>query len=245
MFDISKSTYAWSLKQSALKENSFYFESLPSTSDQAKTESTQDLKKEWPMKIYIAREQTQGRGRRKNNWLNSEPGSSLLSTWTFSTNTLVSPTLTPKLGLALIRALVGTFPHLKWNLKAPNDIYLGSKKIAGLLVENILSGPQTHVLVGLGLNVFSHPKELETATHLLEHLDPSMISEKIWFTFLDRFFLEFQLLKNSLDQPLSSLDCTSLLYYLNQHPLLKEPYQSVMTDGSLVSQSNTTHWMEL
>ena len=43
---------------------------------------------------------------------------------------------------------------IKARLKLPNDIYVGDLKICGILIENILDGPNLGVsIIGIGLDV--------------------------------------------------------------------------------------------
>ena len=52
----------------------------------------------------------------------------------------------------------GLSPEIKW----PNDVYLSGKKLAGILVENILDGDQVKAsIVGIGLNVCNDLGELK------------------------------------------------------------------------------------
>lgn len=120
--------------------------------------------------VYLAEQQTRGRGRRGNGWF-SAPGEAL----TFSV--LLRPELiaaelggvTLALGLGVRDALVARSPapiQLKW----PNDVLIAGKKLAGLLVETQVRAAQVEaVVVGLGLNVTCRefPPELRpTATSL-------------------------------------------------------------------------------
>jgi BirA family biotin operon repressor/biotin-[acetyl-CoA-carboxylase] ligase len=106
--------------------------------------------------LFVADEQTAGRGRRGNAWL-AAPGESLL----FSV--LLRPelelgqvsALTLAVGLALrdaVAPLIAASAQLKW----PNDLYVEGKKLAGVLVESQLQGERLQaVVVGVGLNVAS------------------------------------------------------------------------------------------
>jgi biotin-[acetyl-CoA-carboxylase] ligase BirA-like protein len=69
-------------------------------------------------------------------------------------------------------------PVVKW----PNDVLLDEKKVAGTLIENFQHQRQLYWLVGIGVNVESHPEQLpsekgdhlskpRSATCLLEHID--------------------------------------------------------------------------
>jgi BirA family transcriptional regulator, biotin operon repressor / biotin---[acetyl-CoA-carboxylase] ligase len=114
--------------------------------------------------LFVADEQTAGRGRRGHVWL-AAPGESLL----FSV--LLRPSLelpqvsalTLAVGLALrdvIAPLVSIAPELKW----PNDLLVSGKKLAGVLVESQLQGDKLQcVVVGVGLNVATREFPVEIA----------------------------------------------------------------------------------
>ncbi len=61
--------------------------------------------------------------------------------------------LSQAISLALVDCLeLYELPHLK--VKWPNDIYVGNRKIAGILIQNVLSSTQVQSsVVGIGLNV--------------------------------------------------------------------------------------------
>jgi len=106
--------------------------------------------------LFVADEQTAGRGRRGNAWL-AAPGESLLfSVLTRPKLELVQTSaLTLAIGLALrdaIAPLLKDAVQLKW----PNDLYVGGKKLAGILLESQLQGERLRaVVIGVGLNVAS------------------------------------------------------------------------------------------
>lgn len=223
------------------------------------TTSTNLIAKENPLsevpsiEIYVTDHQTAGRGRGSNEWneghlQNADFGGALLSSWVFPRASAPSPILSPLIGLAVMRAFHQTWPFLDWNLKAPNDLYLGSKKVAGLLIENVEAVNFHRLVVGFGFNVFTQPP-LETATHLTYHLKDLVpripLAEKDWHQLLDRLLLEFTLVASRSDQKLSEADCHSLLWALNRHPLLKERYTEVASDCSLKTATKTIHWSEL
>jgi BirA family transcriptional regulator, biotin operon repressor / biotin---[acetyl-CoA-carboxylase] ligase len=114
--------------------------------------------------IVLAKRQTLGRGRRGAAWFS--PGDEALA---FSI--LLRPTepksLWPRLalaaGLAVAEALesVGLEAGIKW----PNDIWIGRRKVAGILVE---AGSDFAVLgIGLNVNITEFPRGVsEIATSL-------------------------------------------------------------------------------
>ena len=115
--------------------------------------------------VIVAEYQTAGRGCGSNTW-ESERGKNL----TFSV--LLHPTEVPANRQFLITEVVSvamceTLEHLfrplspsdsspdqEVTIKWPNDIYVGDRKICGILIENRLKGStMTDSIVGIGLNV--------------------------------------------------------------------------------------------
>lgn len=110
--------------------------------------------------VVVTDRQTAGRGQRGNSW-EAEPGANL----TFSL--LLRPQAIPaarQFELSMIvalevaacvrRALAGTPDAPRVCVKWPNDIYAGDRKIAGILIENSLSGSGIErSIAGIGLNV--------------------------------------------------------------------------------------------
>lgn len=124
--------------------------------------------------IVTAQYQEQGRGQRGTIW-QSEPNKNLtLSLFLqpgflptaeqFILNKVIS------LGvMELISSLSDNDTKIKW----PNDIYVGNKKIAGILIENSVSGlTLQYSIVGIGINVnqekfssdLSNPTSLKLVT---------------------------------------------------------------------------------
>ncbi len=99
--------------------------------------------------------QTAGHGQATNRW-ESEDGKNLL----FSI--LLRPTIIPAseqfvitefVTLAIINALQD-YIRQQITIKWPNDIYVGDKKLCGILIENALCGPTIDTcIVGIGINI--------------------------------------------------------------------------------------------
>src|SRR5690348_10963365 len=93
--------------------------------------------------VILADEQTAGRGRHGRAW-----HSELRRGIYFSTVLRPAPLLTLALGLATVEAIAratGIACDLRW----PNDVLIGAKKIAGILVE-LVDGL---AIGGIGINV--------------------------------------------------------------------------------------------
>jgi BirA family biotin operon repressor/biotin-[acetyl-CoA-carboxylase] ligase len=105
-----------------------------------------------------ARAQSAGRGRRGRTWA-SPPGNlyaSLLLTEPSPPER--APQLSFVAALAVYDAVAVAAPSLvaKLSLKWPNDLLIGDKKFAGILIEAENSSPSA-VVVGIGVNCAHHP----------------------------------------------------------------------------------------
>src|SRR6185436_18214620 len=113
--------------------------------------------------VVLAEEQTAGKGRLGRRW-HSPPGENLYCSIIMRHQTGVSGLsswlswvpLQSALAVAqAIQKAAALTPQLKW----PNDILIGSRKLGGLLCESGPAGPSgTCVVVGIGLNVNSRPE---------------------------------------------------------------------------------------
>jgi BirA family biotin operon repressor/biotin-[acetyl-CoA-carboxylase] ligase len=115
--------------------------------------------------VFLADEQTAGRGRRGHTW-HAAPGENLLFSVLLRPQLELAQTsaLTLAIGLALrdaVTPLISAEALIKW----PNDLLVGKKKLAGVLVESQLQGERLQaVVVGVGLNVASREFPAEIAT---------------------------------------------------------------------------------
>lgn len=103
--------------------------------------------------IHTSR-QTAGRGQRGNSW-ESEDDKNLTFSLLVKDITL-SPAKQFYISEAVSVAMVNVLSQYAdgFSIKWPNDIYFGDKKIAGILIENVLSGDKfAQSIIGIGLNV--------------------------------------------------------------------------------------------
>ncbi|MBP6454521.1 MAG: biotin--[acetyl-CoA-carboxylase] ligase, partial [Bacteroidales bacterium] len=104
--------------------------------------------------ILAAEYQSEGRGQKGTSW-ESAKGSNL----TFSL--VLKPDMIKAENQFIISqiAAVGVYEYLvskgiDAKIKWPNDIYVGDKKIAGILIENFIEGDSlSESIVGVGLNL--------------------------------------------------------------------------------------------
>lgn len=205
--------------------------SVDSTNDWAKQEASQRAEDE--LCLYLADNQSAGRGRGENKWIDAGAGTSLLSTWSLGLHFRPQPILAPAMGLSLFRAAHATWPDLNFSLKPPNDLYCCDRKVAGLLLESLQQGTKVRLILGLGLNVFAKPSAsaAPVAGALSDFLSAERLSIRVWHSFLDRFLLEIVATLQESQTQLSPNQCASLRYAINRGPTqIKE----VLSDGGLV-----------
>jgi BirA family transcriptional regulator, biotin operon repressor / biotin---[acetyl-CoA-carboxylase] ligase len=101
--------------------------------------------------LVTADEQTAGRGRQGRQWV-APPGRALLMSLVLAVDER-----TPLLPLATAVAICHAFPQAD-GIKWPNDVWVGGRKLAGILVEG---RPQDGwAVLGIGVNVAVDPDEL-------------------------------------------------------------------------------------
>jgi BirA family biotin operon repressor/biotin-[acetyl-CoA-carboxylase] ligase len=114
--------------------------------------------------VFLAEEQTAGRGRGANSWESVRSAGIYCSV-------ILRPPLPPSdalvislaAGLAVRAAIEEINPSLNVDLKWPNDVLVAGKKVCGILTEmNAEVTRVRHVVVGIGINVnhLNFPKDL-------------------------------------------------------------------------------------
>lgn len=100
--------------------------------------------------------QTAGRGQAGNTW-ESERGKNILMSILLNKPAIPAEKqflLSELFPLAVIEAVEAMGGPLDMEVKWPNDIYVGNRKLAGILIENSLSsGRIDYAILGIGLNV--------------------------------------------------------------------------------------------
>ncbi len=108
------------------------------------------------LSIIAAKSQSEGRGQGDHKW-SSRPGENLTFSilLTFgrgempaSRQQVINSFITP-----VIQELLQEEGIISW-VKQPNDIWVGDRKICGILIENVVMGKDiTHTIIGVGLNL--------------------------------------------------------------------------------------------
>lgn len=111
--------------------------------------------KELPETVMVySHSQRSGRGQRGNSW-ESEPGRNITASIVFHPEAFDASRqflISEAVALAIVEYLEGH--GIKAEVKWPNDIYVGDKKICGILVEHVVTGRHiTRTIAGFGINL--------------------------------------------------------------------------------------------
>ena len=108
---------------------------------------------------FFAIEQTHGRGQRGREWV-SEPGDNITMSTIYAPAHNVSAKITTFPFLLSAYIALGCYDYIKdygiqdVTIKWPNDLYVGDRKAAGILIDNIYQGSAWHwAVVGTGVNI--------------------------------------------------------------------------------------------
>jgi BirA family biotin operon repressor/biotin-[acetyl-CoA-carboxylase] ligase len=196
----------------------------------------------------LAHTQESGRGQMGNTWA-SEPGKNLTVSYVFYPSFLEAAKqfyLNMAVALAVkdcCELLLEDEVKIKW----PNDIYHHDKKIAGILIENSISGNNlTSSVVGVGLNInqTSFPESLPnpSSLHLITGKE-FVVAEVLNHLshFLEKYYLQLrQQHFNFLDKAYT----VALYRYQQTHEfrhgdkLLRGEVNGVTKEGKLILYSN-------
>jgi BirA family biotin operon repressor/biotin-[acetyl-CoA-carboxylase] ligase len=149
----------------------------------------------------VARRQESGRGRRGRAW--ATPDGNLAATLLLVTDRdlKTAATLGFVAGLALSEALDAVAPGIaiavapdggsgragaRFELKWPNDVLAGGAKLAGILLESIVSSPErAAIAVGIGVNVAAFPEGLPYPATSLHALGAGVDAERVFLALSD------------------------------------------------------------
>ncbi len=128
-----------------------------------------------PAVLLVAEHQTAGRGRLGRNWSSDGPtASGQAGSLTFSLALPLAPEdwagLSLAVGVGVARSL-----HAELRLKWPNDIWLGDRKLAGILIETASFADGRYAVIGIGINIT--PRDgtgMSTPPACLQELFPAL-----------------------------------------------------------------------
>src|SRR5215207_7313182 len=170
------------------------FDSLPSTN----TEAARQAARGAPEGLCVlAREQTAGRGRRERSWVSPKDAGLYLSVVLRPAfEVRLWPLVTLAAALAARDALADVC-GLEADIKWPNDLLAGGRKLCGILAETAEGARGRAVVLGVGVNLRrgAFPEELnDTATSVEEQTGRAPDAESILAAFTRALALRYETL---------------------------------------------------
>lgn len=166
--------------------------------------------------------QDSGRGIGQNTW-HSTAGKNLLMSVGVKMGSIKAENqfeITKIVSLSLLHTVRTHFPDDGFAIKWPNDLYWNQKKLAGILISNIIQGREIeYSVIGIGLNVNENafPASLPNPVSLVqiggEELSPLLLME----SFLENFDRETR--QYFADPKTTEADYLTNLLYFDQ-PML-------------------------
>jgi BirA family transcriptional regulator, biotin operon repressor / biotin---[acetyl-CoA-carboxylase] ligase len=190
---LDRETLIKGLGKSIFSQNLIIYQKINSTNVVAKDMATKGAPEGT---IVIAEEQTAGKGRLDRRWLSNSHKNLLFTillrpSWGADNIFL----LTMMLAISAIdetKNIAGVDILIKW----PNDLYVGKKKLAGVLTEfSMKEGIAEYVVLGLGINVNwmpgAHDGLLYPATSILAETGKAVSRSDLLMGLLKRFDIAY------------------------------------------------------
>jgi len=184
--DLSSSSITRGLRTRFIGQKVICYPRLPSTMDTARLEARRGVAEGT---VIIAGEQTEGRGRRRRKWLS--PSGNIALSIVLYPDIKSLPYLVMIASLAVAHS-IETVTDLQAQIKWPNDILIGGKKVCGILIENEVKGNRAaYALIGIGINIDLKAADITAisgpATSLKDELDKRVLRTSIIRYFLTGF----------------------------------------------------------
>jgi BirA family biotin operon repressor/biotin-[acetyl-CoA-carboxylase] ligase len=177
--------------------------------------------------VILADEQTSGRGQRGAKW-QSKPGENLLFSFYITYDSLEiqsQQAITQATSLAISSCL--SFFGIESNIKWPNDILIGNKKIAGVLIENQFQGQKIKSsIIGIGLNVLQQEFDFINSTSITAETSKNIKITEVFNRLIFELNQSFELVEQKSFSFLSTK-------YKQKLWLLDQPSTFKLSDGTV------------
>ena len=144
----------------------------------------------------IADEQTEGIGRRGNQWI-SPKGNIYLSFLLKYNLSIEDHFLFTAVSANSILLCLNNYINENIYIKWPNDIIVNGSKIAGIMTEIVEHNGIKYVIIGIGINIETSPKLSDYKTCCVNNFNSKLIYEELLLNFFQTFFSEYEMIINN------------------------------------------------
>lgn len=120
--------------------------------------------------VIVANHQTAGRGRQGKTFYSPENTGLYMSVVDeFPSNEKDVALITIQISMA-VQAAIFECTGIRTGIKWVNDLYLGNRKICGILTESVIAHDKHYIIIGVGVNVFTEnfPTEISSLAGSLD-----------------------------------------------------------------------------
>ncbi len=202
------------------------------------------LRGDYPIAVF-ATNQIAGRGREDRVWHSNKKNGLFCSIGIEIKNTNNLNFLSLSIGIA-ISEFLSSLTNEKFQIKWPNDILFKNKKIAGILIENIIFDNKVSSIIGIGININnvldSFPIELKEKVTSLKIISNNHYNiERIRNNFLNYVFKWLNILENKenkiiiekFNQLSMELIDKKISFHYNEK-MIKGIYKGIGNNGEII-----------
>ncbi len=214
----------------------FCFDSLDSTMNEIKKKQYNVYEEV----VVIANKQTQGRGRRNNNWVSDE-GNLYLSIRLKKKIYKNHHFITYMIGIVMYEIIKEYVSKpIKTIIKWPNDILIDNKKVSGILVEFLSYGSIIKdTIIGIGVNINNNPKKIKKpSTYLKKYCNYTIENLELTKSILQEVDNWIEVLNNNKRLLLKewmkrSVKLNSQIKFHYNDRIVSGIYKGISKDGSI------------
>ncbi len=176
--------------------------------------------------VVMADKQLAGKGYGNNIW-ESEPGKNMMASLIIKPDFLSATDqfiISMIVSLSLFDSVADIIGRAGLKIKWPNDLYYYDSKLAGILIENSITGSYiTNSIIGIGLNVNqkSFSRNVPNPTSIISITGEEINVDNFIKDFLNNFVLYYSILREGKVDELKS-SYLEKLYKLNQTSLFSD-----------------------
>ncbi len=194
----------------------------------------------------VASHQTAGKGMQENKW-ESEANSNLTFSLICFPGFLKASRqfqLNKAISLSVYDLIKKTLPYDKVSIKWPNDIYIGDKKVAGILIESSVIGPYLNwVVIGIGINVnqVNFPDNLPMAVSLIHFSKRELDRENLLNTYLCLFHKRYVQLADNKHEKIDKAYLKEMFRFGNSSEFIYQGHKITAT----ITGVNEFGWLQI
>lgn len=163
------------------------FENIKSTNDEAIKLIKKDFTKPT---LILTKKQTKGRGTMGKKWI-SKKGNIFLSIFFEFNPKKINFRQYAILNAYLIKKILKKYSLKSISIKWPNDLLIEKRKVCGILQEVIQHKNKDFLIIGVGINTYSSPKNISFRSSCLRDYSKKKVDNKEILKDIKKYYEKF------------------------------------------------------